>query len=441
MKVWQELLQRLRNGEALEVIRRDCRSDSQFAKAIRIYNDEMSSKAEKIRKARLGEEQNLTEAENKNKRIRAENSEIEKEGQNLRIETQELSTENQRAKEIVDTIKAEAESLEKAGFTSELMEIVKKSWVKNGNEALSVLRDLDRAVELRVEVQNLSAKEIELKRSLNWLETKHQKTSKKLVSEKNQLDVVKAETSALQKVVKVVEAGLRRGYTPEEMIGIFVLLEMLEIQKQPELSIKRLVESIGVAKNLSTLKAEEVAAEKQVEQLHVAEDEMEKNLELQNSCYLESLEDVREKGKEAVASVADLASAEVGRIVSELADKTRVALQVTGASMLEQGKLMQLKSTLEPQIALLGLPSQADLAKVSPGLVALLLENVSVWLEQRFPNATVRAWFDCGTNKFVPSPVVNLVPVVAYLKVVMDSIKELTANESKNNSGVNGGEK
>ena len=441
MKVWQELLQRLRNGEALEVIRRDCRSDSQFAKAIRIYNDEMSSKAEKIRKARLGEEQNLTEAENKNKRIRAENSEIEKEGQNLRIETQELSTENQRAKEIVDTIKAEAESLEKAGFTSELMEIVKKSWVKNGNEALSVLRDLDRAVELRVEVQNLSAKEIELKRSLNWLETKHQKTSKKLVSEKNQLDVVKAETSALQKVVKVVEAGLRRGYTPEEMIGIFVLLEMLEIQKQPELSIKRLVESIGVAKNLSTLKAEEVAAEKQVEQLHVAEVEMEKNLELQNSCYLESLEDVREKGKEAVASVADLASAEVGRIVSELADKTRVALQVTGASMLEQGKLMQLKSTLEPQIALLGLPSQADLAKVSPGLVALLLENVSVWLEQRFPNATVRAWFDCGTNKFVPSPVVNLVPVVAYLKVVMDSIKELTANESKNNSGVNGGEK
>lgn len=441
MKVWQELLQRLRNGEALEVIRRDCRSDSQFAKAIRIYNDEMSSKAEKIRKARLGEEQNLTEAENKNKRIRAENSEIEKEGQNLRIETQELSTENQRAKEIVDTIKAEAESLEKAGFTSELMEIVKKSWVKNGNEALSVLRDLDRAVELRVEVQNLSAKEIELKRSLNWLETKHQKTSKKLVSEKNQLDVVKAETSALQKVVKVVEAGLRRGYTPEEMIGIFVLLEMLEIQKQPELSIKRLVESIGVAKNLSTLKAEEVAAEKQVEQLHVAEVEMEKNLELQNSCYLESLEDVREKGKEAVASVADLASAEVGRIVSELADKTRVALQVTGASMLEQGKLMQLKSTLEPQIGLLGLPSQADLAKVSPGLVALLLENVSVWLEQRFPNATVRAWFDCGTNKFVPSPVVNLVPVVAYLKVVMDSIKELTANESKNNSGVNGGEK
>ena len=146
MKVWQELLQRLRNGEALEVIRRDCRSDSQFAKAIRIYNDEMSSKAEKIRKARLGEEQNLTEAENKNKRIRAENSEIEKEGQNLRIEKQQLSTEIQRAKEIVDTIKAEAESLEKAGFTSELMEIVKKSWVKNGNEALSVLRDLDKAV-------------------------------------------------------------------------------------------------------------------------------------------------------------------------------------------------------------------------------------------------------------------------------------------------------
>ena len=49
MKIWEEILHRLRNGEPSEVVRRDYRSDSQIAKALRVYVDELSKEAEQGR--------------------------------------------------------------------------------------------------------------------------------------------------------------------------------------------------------------------------------------------------------------------------------------------------------------------------------------------------------------------------------------------------------
>jgi hypothetical protein len=221
LKIWEELLQRLRDNEPLEVVRRECRSDSQFAKAIRVYNDEMSAKADEIRKVYLQEKQKLADAKTENKQSLAEKNILEKDVQSLKTEKSVRLAEVQSTKERAEHLRADAESLEKAGFTPDVIEVVKKSWTKNAAEVLAVLQDVDKAVELRVEVQNLCIKTNELKRSTSLQETKLQKTDKKLASKKNILDVTEAEVLASQNVVSVVKAGMKRGYTPEQMISIF----------------------------------------------------------------------------------------------------------------------------------------------------------------------------------------------------------------------------
>jgi hypothetical protein len=220
------------------------------------------------------------------------------------------------------------------------------------------------------------------------------------------------------------------------------LLEAIEIQKQPGQSIMRLVELISVAGSLSTLKSKEIAAEKRVEQLHITEAEIKAKVELQNSRSLESFEESVVKGKEAIASVADQTKGEVTRILSEMAVKTRIVNEATAAIMLEKGKLQQQKSYLEPLLALLGLPSQDWLAeKVSPDLVVLLLDNVKLWLEQRFPNSATGVLYDYGTNKFVQTPGAMAIQIVACIEFAINCIKELKAKELKNKTNATGGEK
>jgi hypothetical protein len=442
LKVWEEILQRLRNNEPLEAVRRDCRSDSQFAKAIREYNDEMVSEAEKIRETRLQEEQNLTVAKAENKQMLAEKKVLEQDVQSRRAENSVVLAEVKSGRETVEEVKVEAEALEKAGFSSDVMGIVKNSWVRNGAEAVALLQDLDKATELRVEVQNLSEKEVELERSTSLQEKKLQNIYRKLASEKNQLDVIKTEVRVLQNVVSVVKAGMRRGYSPEQLVSIFSLLETMEIQKQPIQSIMRLVEAICAAKNLATLKGEEDAVGKRVEQLHIVEAEIETRLELQNSRFLGSLDDHAAKGKEAIASVTDQSLRGIRSVASEMAEKARIANEATTASILDIGKMEQQKRALEPQFALLGLSPQTGLAeKIPPDLVVLLLENVKHWLDQKFPNMNGSAGYDCLANKFVSNPWANPIPIVAYLEFTIDCIKEGRTKELKNKTKADGGEK
>jgi uncharacterized protein (DUF433 family) len=49
MKIYEEILERLRNRESLDEVRRDYRSASQFAQALRIYSDELTEQVENKR--------------------------------------------------------------------------------------------------------------------------------------------------------------------------------------------------------------------------------------------------------------------------------------------------------------------------------------------------------------------------------------------------------
>ena len=93
MKIWDEILIRLRNNEPPEIVRRDYRSDSQFAKALRIYTDELSRKAEELGEAFRQENQKLNDIKVEHARFQAEKDELEKDVGSLREEEKALSAQ------------------------------------------------------------------------------------------------------------------------------------------------------------------------------------------------------------------------------------------------------------------------------------------------------------------------------------------------------------
>ncbi|GAH25090.1 unnamed protein product, partial [marine sediment metagenome] len=62
----------------------------------------------------------------------------------------------------------------------------------------------------------------------------------------------------------VVDDGLSRGYTPAQLVSLFVGLERLEIQNQSDSSIEYFLEAIAEAKNLLNLKQKTSLARKKL---------------------------------------------------------------------------------------------------------------------------------------------------------------------------------
>ena len=77
--MWEQKLERLRNREPTEEIRRSCRSSSQFLRAIEVYNQELGRKAEETRRERLEEQERLLERKAENTRVLAEKKLLQKE--------------------------------------------------------------------------------------------------------------------------------------------------------------------------------------------------------------------------------------------------------------------------------------------------------------------------------------------------------------------------
>jgi chromosome segregation ATPase len=246
----------------LDLVRKDYRSASQFALALRIYLSELEAETEKKRRARDQEESKLNEAIVERKQIAAEKREFEKDVVMLREKKECRAIEVQSLRKDADDLKADMDTLRGMGYTEEIIAKIKQAWVKSGAEALSVLEDQRKALEARSAVQHLAQEEKAVMSRVNALCRKERRTAKKLVSEENRLDRVISEVAVAQRAVNVVEAALRRGYSPDDLVSLFVWLEKMEIQKQPQLSLGGLLELFAEAKSLVNVKRAKAVVER-----------------------------------------------------------------------------------------------------------------------------------------------------------------------------------
>lgn len=422
----------LRAHEPFAKIRTKVSSVSKLYEVAGQHLDELGAELENKRLAVSQFEKKELDLETTVTNLEAEAEELEENLRKLREERDDLRVEVQSAREEVDALNADIEGLEKTGYTGAVLATLKNSWVKNGDEALEVLCCFEKAVKVRETVQRLSEEEAELKRSVKGFETRKQNIAEKVNSEKNRLDMLKAKVSALQESVSVVEAILGRGYTQEQLISVFDFLRMVEIQKEPGLSIRRLVECFGAAEDLSSLKSEILMKEKKLEELRLIELEVEERIGSLKFDYLGILEEQVEKEKEVIASVADKAKDEISRGVQLMAEKVTQVNEDFALYTFEKGKFEQLKESLEPVLALLGMSSSFNLLKaVSPSTVVALLENVGTWLEQRFPGSSAKAVYNPVVKEFVANPFASPIPVVAFSTCVAVCVRNLVLSETE----------
>jgi hypothetical protein len=349
----------------------------------------------------------------------------------LREEGTALAGEVQDLRKEANDLKVAVANLERAGFTKKVMTELKHSWVKNEDEALSVLHDKKKALEAQSTVQQLAKEEASVKSRVNSLERKEHKVAKKLASEENRLDRIRSETLAAQKAISVVEAALRRGYTPNDLISVFVWLERMEIQKQPICSIERLLEFFAEAKNLSNLKHEKLAVENEVEELREVASKLKADTEIQKVMTIRSFQEQTEKSSEAIASVATKFREEAMRIISEMANRSRAANEVVASSMQERAKIEEQIRRLQPALALFRISPPSDLLKtISPKTGILLLENARSRVQKRFPNAKTMAIYDLVAGEFISNPLTGtFMNVEVFLKFYIECIRRLLAEE------------
>jgi hypothetical protein len=251
------------------------------------------------------------------------------------------------------------------------------------------LCDHQKAVEVRTSIQRLELKEEAVKDRVTSLEQKEKRLIGKLTLEKNALGSVRSQKSAVQKVADLIEVAFRRGYTPEDLISIFVWLERMEIKKQPKQSIQRLIELFAEARELSTLKQNKIAVEAKVMKLRQTRINLEADIEFQKVTAERTLEEIAENNKEALASAAAQFKEEVSQAISEMAEKAKAASEVLDRSKNEPARLLH-EMIQNPEI----------LDAIPPPLMIVLMENLALWCERHFHSADVAVTCDGASNEF-----------------------------------------
>ena len=427
MRIWEEILQRLLGGEDPEEVRKDYRSASQFSKALRIYADRLAKVVEETREAFVQEEEKLEKTKGELERKRVEADELQENVQSLREENDELRAEVQNSRKEAETLRGNVESLDKAGYTVGIVELLKNSWANNGDEILEIIGDYEKATEVRTSIQHLMVKEEQLKRSVRTLEKKKQRVEGKLNSAKNSLDLIEAKVSALQKSINIVEAALQRGYSPGQLTGVLDFLENMEIRKNPTLSIQHLIEWVAAGNNLAGLKREIASEEEKIEKLTRIESEIEARIKIAKCDYLRNLDDE----KEAIASIGLEAREEVKNAVIEMRENAKRFNEDLARCMFERGIIEQLRSSLEPAMALMGLPPFPNLLEtVSGSTVIAMLENVGIWLEHRFPGAVAKVIYNPGVKEFASNDFASPIPVGLFPKYAAECVRELMQRET-----------
>ena len=415
MKVYEEILQRLRNGEPLEQVRKNYRSAFQFVMVLRIYSEELSAESERRREALKQEKAWLKEAVADRKQIGAEKKLLETDVHELREERKALTIEVQSLRREADEHKTAVAKLETQGYTKKVMARLKHTSVKNEDEALLVLCDQQTATEVRTSVQCLKIEEAASKDSVISLKLKEQRLAGKLASKKNTLDSVKSQISVIQKVTDVVEAAFRRRYAPGDLISILVWLEKMEIQKQPQQSIQRLIELFAEAKGLSKLKQDKIALETEVMKLRTTRSTIEADIEFQKVLAERALEEQVESNKETLKSVATQFKEEVSQTISEMAEKMSAASEILDKSKNEPVRLLY---------AMIQSPEILD--AIPPPMMIVLMENLTLWCERHFHNADVAVVYDVAANEFRFNDfAVPRFRVSALIKLAAEAIRKL----------------
>jgi myosin heavy subunit len=369
---------------------------------------ELEAKVEATRTSLQQEEEKQRETKSENELLADQKSEFKKDIEALRAESEELGAKVAKQRKEHEELHEDVKLVRDRGFTPEIVNKLKAANI-DGAELDALLQQREKRNELNEKVAALEEKESTLTRKIEILPEKIQNLEKKLASKENRLDLLEAQEAVVQDVADILKAAIRDGYTPGQLKALVLLLRKLEIRENPALSINHLLQCLAEAKSLLNLKHEVGLAEKRLDELLKAEDEVRARVEIVQNAVMNGIEKSRKQGEEAIASVGAQARGEVSRVASQSADGIKTVSgafsEAVNRSVDELARLQEEKGRLEhlvePAWVLTGIIQYPKCLKtVSPSLVNILLQNLAMWCEQELPNGDVGAFYDIAANEF-----------------------------------------
>lgn len=436
MMIWEQVLEDLKGRVPIEQIRKKYRSQSQQVRAFRVYLDELNKEIPKIREALIKEKIDLDEKKDRCDQLRKEEKERTIKVDNLKKQEIKLFSTVKDLSEKVAGFQRDTKAFEKKGFSSEIVYAIKNSRIKNGTAILEFLLNQKNSLELQKEIQQLKEKKKELDICVISLKRDKIKTKKILRSEKNHIDLIRAEKASFQKIISVVELCFKRGYTHAQIVSLFVGLERMEIQKQPTASIEYFLEAIAKAKNLLNLTQKTNLAKKRLAKIKKEIAELEDTFQFNKEIVLKVIKSETEKSKQTIETVGDNLIKEADKIVAYLTSQIDHALINVKRSAIEAEKVEQARKFIDPLLSLIGIDTKSEnWNKVPNHLVVRLLCNLQTWLDLKYPGVNEKIQINAVKGELELSPFGPISPKISsLLKVVAECIKKYEVEETKKDS-------
>jgi hypothetical protein len=392
-----EILVRLRNGVAVSELRKEFRSMSAFAEALRVYMDELEENTETCRMSleKTTEELNIAHAELDKAKEATDAAKAEY--AQLEDANKKLVNDVDRAKEGLESLHSSVEELEARGFTCEL---VKELGAIEARSSMDVLRRVETAAEysqLRSEVSKMKKEEKMLKSTSKKLQMDVEKIRENAASEKNTLDDLRLKACSYGESVDVVGNLLKIGFSFSDLKGLAQGLEFFGIKGNPARSVSRLVEGLVGVKTLFTLEEKIKKRTKDLQRVERAVADLKSEAAVMKDVTVKSLQEVKDASVYAVKSMAQQTDMEMNAGVEHLIQQCNLA--ICKIEELERRKT-EVVAFLESAVPLVDVMQTASLKSVPPQTVVEILSRIQLWCATCLPYYKVTPTQEFAAREF-----------------------------------------
>jgi len=261
-EVLERVLERLKAGETWEKVSGDLRSRSTLYRALREYFSWAGRKVDEYQeKIRIlhSECEGLSEEQKRLKsglmELEGSKDSLEKSVGDYELIVRDLVSKIDENSRKNLSLKMSLKKLSDLGVKEEVIGRINRIDFGSGDELLERVSKLEEYNKLLVDKERLEDEISMANSEVAKLGDRKKELQKSIQTEVNRLDEVKRANWLYEGANQVVQGFLKRGYGIDILLDIAEALKTLEIEEEPETSIKRLIDGLRGIKNLRELEA------------------------------------------------------------------------------------------------------------------------------------------------------------------------------------------
>jgi hypothetical protein len=436
LRIADEALNRLRNGEDPKIVRESYRSQSQVTEGFRLYLAEQQKQLEEKRANLINVDTEKDKVTTIHNHLLQEKKELANDVDSLKTQKTNLRKDVDETRIELDSLREETDVLRKRGYTESITHRLAESVDLNGSEVWRILESVEVRAKLTEEIDIKRNEKEQNEREATLLEAKTRKTQDRLYNAEKQLAKTEAKEATLSGEVKLIETCIRADYKLEDIRALLSYITEKNIGKTPNQSIGHLLQRIEAIKSLEDTSTEVKLAEERLTEILELEKQAKTRIQLMETTSISAINEQKAVGTKCIQEYATKTNEWLHSTLVGLQNEINKTLTFSAdVARLEREK-SQLEALIVPAKTLLGLlASEEFLRLVQPMLVIQLLERFQLWLELRWPSVMINVIQDITSFELrLGMRSVYGTKMASLIKVAIDAIKQQLSLEEHTGS-------